>query len=122
MLIKKNTEIDAFFGVESVAAEPRCVLYLLSCYYIGCYIALDQKQDVRGALAKIGLIPSEEENQQQEGDGNGSWMGRMLSGGGSTLALAVLCNKALFPIRTPITLALTPPVARFLRSRKIIKS
>lgn len=90
--------------------------------HVGCYIALDQKQDVRGALAKIGLIPSEDENQQQEGDGNGSWMGRMLSGGGSTLALAVLCNKALFPIRTPITLALTPPVARFLRSRKIIKS
>ena len=32
----------------------------------------------------------------------------MLTGGGSTLALAFLCNKALFPIRTPITLALTP--------------
>ncbi|PON45075.1 hypothetical protein PanWU01x14_262180 [Parasponia andersonii] len=41
---------------------------------------------------------------------------------GGALALAVLCNKALFPIRVPITLALTPPIARFLARRKIIKS
>lgn len=41
---------------------------------------------------------------------------------GGALALAVLCNKALFPIRVPITIALTPPVARFLARRKIIKT
>lgn len=41
---------------------------------------------------------------------------------GGALALAVLCNKALFPIRVPITVALTPPVARFLARRKIIKN
>ncbi|XP_021627421.1 uncharacterized protein LOC110626005 [Manihot esculenta] len=41
---------------------------------------------------------------------------------GGALALAVLCNKALFPIRVPITIALTPPVARFLARRKIIKN
>lgn len=41
---------------------------------------------------------------------------------GGALALALLLNKALFPIRVPITLALTPPVARFLRSRQIIKN
>ncbi|CAA7050822.1 unnamed protein product [Microthlaspi erraticum] len=38
---------------------------------------------------------------------------------GGALALAVLCNKALFPIRVPITMALTPPIARFLRQRKM---
>ncbi|GAV77315.1 DUF1279 domain-containing protein, partial [Cephalotus follicularis] len=37
---------------------------------------------------------------------------------GGAIALAVLCNKALFPIRVPITIALTPPVARFLARRR----
>ncbi|KAF5443766.1 hypothetical protein F2P56_036300 [Juglans regia] len=41
---------------------------------------------------------------------------------GGALALAVLCNKALFPIRVPITIALTPPVARFLARRGIGKN
>ncbi|CAI9104792.1 OLC1v1003553C1 [Oldenlandia corymbosa var. corymbosa] len=41
---------------------------------------------------------------------------------GGALALALLLNKALFPVRVPITLALTPPVARFLRARQIIKN
>ena len=40
------------------------------------------------------------------------WLDKALTGGSSTLALAFLCNKALFPIRTPITLGLTPVVAR----------
>lgn len=41
---------------------------------------------------------------------------------GGAIALAILCNKALFPIRVPITLALTPPIARFLARRRIIKN
>ncbi|KAI3780991.1 hypothetical protein L2E82_10987 [Cichorium intybus] len=40
---------------------------------------------------------------------------------GGALALAVLCNKALFPVRVPITIALTPPIARFLARRQITK-
>ncbi|KAL8228353.1 hypothetical protein R6Q57_015937 [Mikania cordata] len=39
---------------------------------------------------------------------------------GGAFALAVLCNKALFPVRVPITIALTPPIARVLARRKII--
>ncbi|KAL5788874.1 hypothetical protein ACOSP7_005823 [Xanthoceras sorbifolium] len=41
---------------------------------------------------------------------------------GGALALAVLCNKALFPVRIPITIALTPPLARFLARRRIFKT
>ncbi|KAL6270847.1 hypothetical protein ACE6H2_027758 [Prunus campanulata] len=41
---------------------------------------------------------------------------------GGALALAVLCNKALFPLRVPITLALTPPLSRFLARRRFIKT
>ncbi|KAL0412379.1 UNVERIFIED_CONTAM: hypothetical protein Sradi_1439600 [Sesamum radiatum] len=41
---------------------------------------------------------------------------------GGALALAVLINKALFPVRVPITLALTPSIARFLARRNLIKN
>jgi hypothetical protein len=41
---------------------------------------------------------------------------------GGTLALALLCNKALIPVRIPITIALTPPVARLLARWKLVKS
>uniref|UniRef100_A0A1D1YDA7 Protein FAM210A n=1 Tax=Anthurium amnicola TaxID=1678845 RepID=A0A1D1YDA7_9ARAE len=41
---------------------------------------------------------------------------------GGALALAVLCNKALFPVRVPITIALTPPIARFMARRNLIKA
>ncbi|ERM99917.1 hypothetical protein AMTRI_Chr10g530 [Amborella trichopoda] len=41
---------------------------------------------------------------------------------GGALALAILCNKALFPVRVPITLALTPPISRFIARRKLFKT
>ncbi|KAG5564790.1 hypothetical protein RHGRI_000858 [Rhododendron griersonianum] len=44
----------------------------------------------------------------------GSWRKKFL-------ALAVLCNKTLFPNRIPNTIALTPPAAGFLERGKIIK-
>lgn len=43
---------------------------------------------------------------------NQSWLERAVAGPGSTLALAFICNKALMPVRLPITVALTPAVAR----------
>ncbi|KAK8934153.1 hypothetical protein KSP39_PZI014933 [Platanthera zijinensis] len=41
---------------------------------------------------------------------------------GGALALAILCNKALFPVRVPITIALTPPIARFLARRNLLNN
>ena len=40
-----------------------------------------------------------------------------LVGSGGAFAVAFLCNKALIPVRVPITIAVTPRVWRFLRSR-----
>ncbi|TMX05707.1 hypothetical protein EJD97_006915 [Solanum chilense] len=34
----------------------------------------------------------------------------------------VLLNRALFPLRVPITLCLTPPITRFLARRRIINN
>ena len=40
-----------------------------------------------------------------------------LMGGTGAVALAFLCNKALLPLRVPITVAVTPPVWRFFAKR-----
>jgi len=79
---------------------------------------VDQKVDVRGALSKIGLLsPATYDGaagEVKDSTAEHSWMDKILTGGSSTVALAFICNKALFPIRTPITLALTPVVARYV--------
>lgn len=84
--------------------------------YTGCYVAVDQKLDVKGALARVGLLSSKpiDETGKVIEDAGESWLDKIMSGGSSTLALAFICNKALFPVRTPITLALTPVVARWV--------
>ncbi|KQJ91261.1 uncharacterized protein LOC100837433 [Brachypodium distachyon] len=46
----------------------------------------------------------------------------LVASSGGTLALAVLCNKALFPVRVPITIALTPPIYRILARWKLVKT
>lgn len=88
-----------------------------SSFLAGCYIAVDQKVDVKGMLENIGLVQSPEEDGEEPG-----WLSKSLAGGGSTIAMAVLLNKAMFPIRTPITLGLTPYVARVLRRRAASQS
>lgn len=50
----------------------------------------------------------DEANPQERG-----WFNNLLSGPSSSIALAFLCNKALLPVRAPITLGLTPMVARY---------
>lgn len=78
-------------------------------------MAVENKLDVPGYLTRVGLLSPEDAEAQLNADGSPvsqSWMRKVLSGSSSTLALAFIANKALFPVRTPITLALTPFVAR----------
>lgn len=76
---------------------------------------MDEAAAVAGEAAAVagepGLQQQQRPQQQQQEKG---WLDRVLSGGSSTLALAFICNKALFPVRTPITLGLTPLVARWV--------
>ncbi|KDP29679.1 hypothetical protein JCGZ_18841 [Jatropha curcas] len=110
----------------------------------GLYIAIKNNVDVESLLDKWhlpGISSSKDENPQpqdpefkshdfEERDESKSMpeekkrnrTAELAASTGGALALAVLCNKALFPIRVPITIALTPPVARFLARRKIIKN
>ncbi|XP_062198434.1 uncharacterized protein LOC133901173 [Phragmites australis] len=46
----------------------------------------------------------------------------LVASSGGALALALICNKALLPVRVPITIALTPPVARALSRWKLVKT
>jgi hypothetical protein len=46
----------------------------------------------------------------------------LVASSGGALTLALLCNKALLPVRVPITIALTPPIARALSRWRLVKS
>ncbi|KAF5786274.1 hypothetical protein HanRHA438_Chr10g0450851 [Helianthus annuus] len=104
----------------------------------GLYIAIKNNLDVESALEKVrfkqlesilekvGMAgPKEEESDADISNPKSKQRNRtaeLVASSGGALALAVLCNKALFPVRVPITIAVTPPVARFLARRQIIKS
>ncbi|KAL5707952.1 hypothetical protein ACHQM5_018872 [Ranunculus cassubicifolius] len=104
--IKNNVDVGEMLekvGISSVSKEEAETLPPPETIPIGDDVKLDtyQNQDVK--------VPKK--NRTAE----------MAASSGGALALAILCNKALFPARVPITIALTPPIARFLARRKIIK-
>ncbi|XP_031132351.1 uncharacterized protein LOC116033769 [Ipomoea triloba] len=104
----------------------------------GLYVAIKNNVDVESMLEKVGMPslskPSEEEelpsrNPELISDDPirdppkiRNRTADLVASTGGALTLAVLLNKALFPVRVPITIALTPPVARFLARRNIIKN
>ncbi|KFK30457.1 hypothetical protein AALP_AA7G263600 [Arabis alpina] len=99
----------------------------------GLYIAIKSNVDVESIFEKYhipGFSNKENPNPSSDsqlkeviGDGTSKNKTKELAkSAGGALAVAILCNKALFPIRVPITMALTPPIARFLARRKILQS
>ncbi|XP_057510178.1 uncharacterized protein C106.07c-like [Actinidia eriantha] len=96
----------------------------------GMYVAIKNNVDVESMLEKVGLR-GVEQPQSNTAMKDGSEMpaakkrnrtAELAASSGGALALAFLCNKALFPVRVPITIGLTPPIARFLARRQIIKN
>ncbi|XP_047323536.1 uncharacterized protein LOC124927209 [Impatiens glandulifera] len=108
----------------------------------GLYVAINNNVDVESILERVGMggvdkkteedpqsirEPSDEfvlleetTSGQQMKKNNSNRTSELVASSGGALALAFLCNKALFPIRVPITIAVTPPLARFLARRGII--
>jgi len=80
----------------------------------GCYIAAERNQKLEDFLVRHGLLSNQELKDDADPDSRG-WFTGTLTSSGSSLALAFICTKALLPIRVPITLAITPPIARILR-------
>lgn len=115
----------------------------------GLYVAIKNNVDVGSLFQKVGLLNKDSAASSSSGGapsgdpavvldsydapappptpGEGEEKKRnrtaeLAASSGGALALAILCNKALFPVRVPITIALTPPMARFLARRKIVKT
>ncbi|KAG8368073.1 hypothetical protein BUALT_Bualt15G0007400 [Buddleja alternifolia] len=111
----------------------------------GLYVAIKNNVDVESMLEKFGMPslskddseisnpPSENPemtigsdsvftNDQTVQKKERNRTTELAASSGGALALALLINKALFPVRVPITLAVTPPVARFLARRNLIKN
>ncbi|KAD1514666.1 hypothetical protein E3N88_39950 [Mikania micrantha] len=93
----------------------------------GLYVAIKNNVDVESALEKVrfkqlesildkvGMGGPKQESETQVSNPEMKPRNRtaeLAASSGGALALAVLCNKALFPIRVPITIAVTPPIAR----------
>lgn len=106
----------------------------------GCYVAIKNNVDVGAVLQRVGLFSDNMEKEEADDihrfeavalegseatappvEDRKSAVHAAVSGGGA-LALAFLCNKALMPVRIPITVALTPTVARLLARRNLYKS
>ncbi|KAJ3690796.1 hypothetical protein LUZ61_019960 [Rhynchospora tenuis] len=102
----------------------------------GLYVAIKNNVDVESLFERIGLsarVEPEKGESTPRTDSDGQDLpttpppktnrtAAMVASSGGALALAILCNKALMPIRIPITIALTPPIARYLAKRKLIKT
>ncbi|CAL9747787.1 unnamed protein product [Musa acuminata subsp. burmannicoides] len=107
----------------------------------GFYVAIKNNVDVESIFEKVGLSSRVPDNDRASGvvilDGHDSLSPKppreqqqqmkmtrtaeLAASSGGTLALAILCNKGLFPVRVPITIAFTPPMARLLARRNLLK-
>ncbi|KAF3324934.1 Protein FAM210B [Carex littledalei] len=102
----------------------------------GLYVAIKNNVDVESIFERIGLSARVEPDKVESTDRTDTLgedhpatppsttnrTAAMVASSGGVLALAVLCNKALFPVRVPITIALTPPIARYLAKRNLLKT
>ncbi|KAG0582140.1 hypothetical protein M758_3G035900 [Ceratodon purpureus] len=127
-------ELVAKYGKVALGVHLSVSAVSVTC----CYAAIKNNVDVGAVLQSVGLYSSSMEKEEAEDiqkyeavalegaqipkeEDRKSAVHAAVSGGGA-LALAFLCNKALMPIRVPITVALTPPVARMLARRNLYKS
>ncbi|KAK1370352.1 hypothetical protein POM88_036444 [Heracleum sosnowskyi] len=91
------------------------------------YVAVKSNVDVESVFERFGIgVAKENEELGGELTDSGEIKKRnrtaeLAASSGGALAVAVLCNKALFPVRVPITIALTPPISRFLARRRVLK-
>ena len=76
----------------------------------------------RGVLLKAGQVtpscvqPDESLRADKEPHERG-WFADKMAKGGPSLLVAFICTKALLPVRAPLTIAITPPIARYASLR-----
>ncbi|KAK1388501.1 DUF1279 domain-containing protein [Heracleum sosnowskyi] len=92
------------------------------------YVAINNNVHVESVFQRFGVV-IKNQNTETQFDSDGvvlpldqnkrNPMAELAVSSGGALAMAILCNKALIPVRVPITIALTPPISRFLARRRI---
>ncbi|KAL3730894.1 hypothetical protein ACJRO7_027854 [Eucalyptus globulus] len=116
--IKSNADVESLFaklhlpGVSSTAERDPP-----SSSSSGEFAADEGSVKHDDDRLRPGAIGEEEEGEEKKRNRTA----QLAASTGGALTLAILCNKALFPVRAPITIMLTPPLAKFLARRKIIK-
>lgn len=95
--------------------------------YTSCYVAIRNNVDVNDLLNRIGLLPNPHQPASELPDGTAAEKIEKVTGKvtekldhaaakvlnqGGAFALAFVCNKALLPVRIPLTVVLTPPISR----------
>uniref|UniRef100_A0A0D9XG68 DUF1279 domain-containing protein n=1 Tax=Leersia perrieri TaxID=77586 RepID=A0A0D9XG68_9ORYZ len=130
-LMKKYGKVAAVVHVSVSAAS-----------ITGLYVAINNNVDVDAIFRRIGISPTpttDEIPTPTPAAGEATLDGyhdapvpvpgelrnrtrELAASSGGALALALMCNKALLPVRIPITVALTPPIARFLARWKVVKT
>lgn len=108
----KVRELFRKYGKTALATH--LTIYTVS--FSGLYVAIENHFDPKSLLIKYGLLSDKEVKDDADPEERG-WFSNLLTGPSSSLALAFLCNKALMPVRAPLTLGLTPMVARALQQR-----
>lgn len=123
---------------QRISRHSHLVLFLfdLTLVHTGLYVAIENHFDPHGLLIKYGLLSGMlvrtitflvfqccpflkqylHADQQVKDDADPKergWFTNLLTGPSSSIALAFLCNKALLPVRAPVTVGLTPMVARY---------
>ena len=114
---RERPELEKSDGVRNPREATRSEHYR--------YGGFDGDGDVRGkneSMKKEDVVVVVDDDDDGDSDKNSNVKKSALISGGSALVLAILCNKAMFPVRVPLTFALTPPVARFLARRKLYNS
>ncbi|CAM6105099.1 unnamed protein product [Calypogeia fissa] len=104
--------------------------------FTGCYVAIKNNVDVNDILQRVGLLPNQHHGASELPDGTvvekiekvkeevtekfDHAAVRVLNEGGA-FAMAFLCNKALLPVRVPLTVVLTPPIARVWARARVFR-
>jgi Protein of unknown function (DUF1279) len=129
----RMTELMKKYGKVAIGVH----LSVSTASITGLYVAIKNNVDVESIFDRIGLSSRVEPDKVESTiptDSHGQDLpetpptpktnrtASMVASSGGALALALLCNKALFPVRVPITIALTPPIARYLARRKLLKT
>lgn len=89
-------------------------LSIYAATFSGCYYAAESNVNLARHLEGWGLLSDRDVAEDKDPDKRGI-IARNLTNSGSSFALAFLCTKALLPVRVPLTVAITPAIARVLQ-------